>query len=225
MSFDSETKSFSYDKYIMINTQEEGISYYESFNSPRYKLQSAEFNHQPEDARIFYVDPYREEYGYGQCQFFFSNITAEENVIPLENLFFRAYVDGELYTFYPDEYPCFANITTEVPLSISDPYGQIQTLRDQCAFRFTFYGFDTIGIQIVYRNVDEVKESQIYEYNVHTQEGGTVGVQEIANVSSTPVSQEWYDMSGRRVQNPEKGLYVKRVLFDDGHVENIKVMK
>lgn len=225
MTYDSENRSFGYDKYIMINTQEEGISYYESFNAPAFKLQPAEFVCQPEDARIFFVDTYKEEYGYGQCAFFFSNITADENVMPLENLFFRVYVDGELYTFYPDEYPCLENITTEIPLTIVDPNGQIQISRDQCAFSYTFYGFDTMGVQIVYRNDDEMKESQIYEYNVHTQEGGPVGVKEIENVSSTPVSEEWYDMSGRRVQNPEKGIYVKRVLFDDGHVENVKIMK
>lgn len=225
MTFDAGTKSFSYDKIVVINTQKEGISYHEYFSAPSFSPQPDKFVCQPQPARIFYVMPYDESYGLGQCVFFYSNLTEQGNVMPLDKLYFRVYVDDELYTFYPDEYPCFVNPTTEVPLTIKDQNGQIQIQRDQCMFTYTFYGFDTIGVQVVYRDGDDVQESQIYTYDLATNEGGVSGVKDVERTSSTPLSQEWYDLSGRKVSNPDKGVYVKRVVYDDGHVENIKIMK
>lgn len=225
MSYNDVDKSFSYNNLIVINTQEEDISYYEYFNSPIFTPQPDKFVCQPKPGRIFYVMPYEEMYGFGQCVFFFSNLTEDNNVMPVENLYFRVYVDNELYTFYPDEYPCLTAATTEIPLTIQDPSGQIMVQRDQCGFNYFFYGFDTIGVQIVYRKGEDVHESQIYTYDLATGEGGTSGIKESVREASIPLSQEWYDLSGRRVDNPEKGVYVKRVVYDDGHVENIKIMK
>lgn len=225
MEYDAATRSFSYDKEVMINTVEEGISYFDYYSSPSFKAQPDDAVMQPVPARVFYVMPYNQQYGLGQCAFFFSNLTPEEYVIPVENLYFRVYVDGELYTFYPDEYPCLDKPTTEIPFTLQDPSGAIMSQRDQCAFQYYFYGFDTIGVQVIYRNGDEVLEAETYNYDVNTNEGGLVGIDEIDASSAMPVSEEWYDLSGRRVENPVRGVYVKRVVYSDGHVENIKTMK
>lgn len=225
MDYDAATGSLSYDKNILINTEEKGIYYLDNISAPVFIPQPDEFKCQPVPARVFYVMPYNDDYGLGQCAFFFSNLTPEGYVLPIEHLFFRVFVDGELYTFYPDEYPFLENPVTEIPFTINDPTGNIMVMRDQAAFNYYFYGFDTLGVQIIYRNGDEVLEAETYNYDIATNQGGLVGVDEVNATSSTPVAEEWYDLSGQRVMNPDKGLYVKRVVYDDGHVENVKILK
>lgn len=225
MQYDAAARSFSYDKEILLNTAEENVSYLDYYNAPSFKPQPDDAVCQPVPSRVFFVMPYNQQYGLGQCAFFFSNLTPEEYVIPIEDLYFRVFVDGELYTFYPDEYPCLDRPTTEIPFIINDPTGSIMVMRDQAAFNYYFYGFDTIGVQIVYRDGDEMLEAETYNYDIATNQGALAGVGETAASGAAPVAEEWYDLSGRRVTDPDKGLYVKRVVFNDGHVENVKIMK
>ena len=76
-------------------------------------------------------------------------------------------------------------------------------------FNFTFTGYRTIDIQTLYRDGENVYESKIV--NAIGGDSGVAGI-DIENALRT----EWYDLSGRRVDNPGKGLWIKRAVMQDG---------
>ena len=46
----------------------------------------------------------------------------------------------------------------------------------------------------------------------------------VANSKGTPVRKEYYDTSGRRTNNPNKGIYLQRNTYKDGSSNTIKRM-
>ena len=51
----------------------------------------------------------------------------------------------------------------------------------------------------------------------------TTGIDNNEVASSTAVKTEYYSISGMKVEAPVSGIFIKKVTFDDGHVETSKI--
>ncbi|MDE6680215.1 MAG: hypothetical protein K2J92_02555, partial [Muribaculaceae bacterium] len=132
------------------------------------------------------------------------------------------YVDKEPFTFYTDEYVGLPDDTEEIPFLFSnmetlDYYG---TCGITHFFYFSFTGYESIDIQTLYRDGEEVYYSDIVPVI-----GGS-GVESINAVEAAGVADvQWYDMTGMRVERPGNGLWLKRTVMTDGTVRTEKVVR
>ena len=90
------------------------------------------------------------------------------NAIDVENLYYRIFMDDELYTFESIDYSDFSSDVTEVPASLNTSdfsksgSEHLILLRDAPK--------EKIGIQSVYRSGDNVSYSKIGYYDIATGE-------------------------------------------------------
>lgn len=175
-----------------------------------------------------FYDEYLDEYGFYYFGFELPNISTDDLVLLPGNMYYKIYLDEEAYEFEPDNfyyiYYGLDEPTTEIPflfdngidIQVSDAYHMVGIYVE---------GFTTIGVQAVYRYDGVVRESAIITLNL---EDGEVtetpaGVETLLN--SQIVNETYYDLSGRKVMNPEKGIFIKRATLSDGNVVTKKVIK
>ena len=53
----------------------------------------------------------------------------------------------------------------------------------------------------------------------------TTGISSVVNSDADVVSTEYYDLSGRRVSDAQKGLYIKVMKYADGTTKSVKTVK
>lgn len=166
---------------------------------------------------------YDPEYGDpNEIMFNFPIVDADKNVITdTSKLFFQVFMDGELYTFYNDEYvlPEGVEEMTDVPYD----YTSEKNKDGYCDFKggkvshdFLFYpvGFDTFGIRTLYKDGDKVLYSDIVYAEGYGPNDGVEGIESGAEIVKTEI----FDLNGNRVANPENGIYIVRKTAADGKV-------
>lgn len=155
-------------------------------------------------------------------------VTANDDLLNYYEYYFRVFVDGELYTFEPDasfnQYTGLQYPMTEVPFYAYNDY-------DLQMVNYTYrqvglYDVNptTLGVQAVYYNDGIMTESDIVTLNVKTGET-TIEPSGVESIFSDEiVSEEYFDLNGRKVVKPGKGIYLKRATLSDGNVVSGKVM-
>ncbi len=82
-------------------------------------------------------------------------------------------------------------------------------------------GFDSLGVQAIYKDGDREFRSEIAYAVEPKQEENS-----IANVSDDPeVLTEYFDMSGRKVSAEGSGFFIKRTVNASGVVKTTKIFK
>ena len=142
-----------------------------------------------------------------------------------ECLYYEVYLDGELWEFEPDLYEGLEAPITQIPWtlnlwSIAYPEPWIH----ECSIFVE--GFETIEAEIVYKyNGVETRSDRvggrISNTSAWTEWSEVESVQTDKNVQDV----KYYDLSGREVANPAGGIFVKRVIFEDGTSTTSKVAK
>lgn len=154
----------------------------------------------------------------GSFYFTFPSLNKDMQVLPTDELFYRVYVDGEVFELYSDEYAGIEDGTTEIPFSFSNgnTLGCFGIGETDHYFMFNFTGFDTMDVQTLC--IHDGKEYASPKISVFSRvKADTIGAE-------TPVTVEWYDIAGRRVSDPVQGLYLRRTVYADGKAETSKVM-
>ena len=177
--------------------------------------------------RLDYVDMLVPWFGYTYIGFTMPNITVDKELLNEENLYFRIYVNGEAKVFEEgmglnliDEevlmYPGVEEPTELISCTFFNGV-DIEAAEGKVIVGFYEEGIDTIGVQSVYldNTGEETIEycSHIMNYDIETGEV-TDGVKSIT--MSDIVSIEYFDLGGRKVAKPEKGVYVMRTIISDG---------
>lgn len=144
--------------------------------------------------------------------------------LDLEKYFFNMYIDGELYTFNPDEYEGIGDEPmVNVPVTLdTDLIGYYATAH---YVSFLMHDIETIGVQAFYVVDGEESRSNRMVYNVATGEVTIHGGNDVKEIEAAPAAEEWYDLSGRKVENPGAGFYIKRTVGIDGEATVKKVMR
>lgn len=165
---------------------------------------------EPTDLKYEYWD----DYEFGALGFSLSPLSADGRLMDTSNLYYVIYVDGEEFTFYPDEYWDLEEPMTFVPYDYWDSY--INAFGEEHEVLLFAQKIDSLGVKARYVNPDgTVKESDIAVFTVS-------GADKI--MDSEGVRTEWYDLQGRRLNGAAEGLVIRRDICSDGSVVVRKVM-
>ena len=174
---------------------------------------------------VFYE--YDIDYGDGLFEFIMPNYNTEGKLIDTDYYYYNVFIDGELFTFVRDtDLGEYSDIDvpeiTDIPYSFNTSC--IYCVEDNIhGFSFFIDGFKTIGIQTVYNYENVECKSNLITYhidtNTATNDGGSTPVTGVSNTfdSAKPVTAvEFYSIDGRRLHTPDKGIFIKKTIFDDG---------
>jgi hypothetical protein len=185
---------------------------------PQFAYAGSEVKGVPETPG-FYMLGGDESYGYFKFCFTLSKFSTEGSFLDTSKLYYKIYVDGEELTFDPEDYVKLSEPMTEIPYSFTDGYDFTQVQGITIATIYTL-GWDTIGVQLFYKADDDtILESGILSYDRTT--GEVTGVNNI-NVDKQAVSENYYDLYGRKVTSDTKGLVIKVTNFADGSSKSVK---
>ncbi len=219
-NYDADKKSYASDGQFVISTGKEKASYLKIVTKPELKPLSAvatvpgtpEIKNVPEWNGSYYRIVFNVP-GYDEAG----------DILDLDSLYYNVFYDGNKVTFREED--GYINLTedmTDIPYSFidNDDYGyDFQVSGSQHALYIYKEDIKTIGIQSVYRYGGEVKKSDMATVEVVN----TTGVDNVLDSGHKEVAGVKYtDLSGRTVENPRHGLYIKTVTYRDGTVESKK---
>lgn len=225
--FDADAKTLKSDGMFLINGGKKAVSYIGDFyNKPQLK-EWANIPAAPKDPEIIDFMAYDEDYGFGAMQLYIEKTSVDGNMLDQKNLFYNIYFDGELFTFYPDEYIALKDEMTDLPYDFADSFDIYASGASHTVY-FYFTGFETVGVQSVYRYEGKEYKSNLVTYDVDENGNLTTAINHaaVSGDSAAGVTGVSYtDISGRSVNNPTSGLYLKTVKFADGSQKTVKFVK
>ena len=213
--YDPAARTMTTEGTLLINRGDWEVYAIESFTAPRMAFATEVTDFRPMNP----VQSLFSEAGdYAGSEYFdFPTVNSSHQLLDTSKLYYRVYLDNELLTFYPDEYVGLDGEASEIPFLFTNQNNMGFYGICNCThfFTFTFTGFETMGIQTLYRDGDNVYESDIVT-------AYSAGIDEMAE--SEVASIEWYDIAGCRVQRPDKGIYIKRTVYENGSVKTAKTI-
>lgn len=213
-----ETGEYTTEGTLLVNKGDGDVSTVNSYTAPTLKLQEEVTDFVPMDPIPGY---YSAPGDYMGCLYFdFPILNTKGQLLDTSNLYYRVIVDDDVFVFYSDEYAGVEDGTEAIPFDFSnmETIGRYSTCNVTHFFYFSFSGFETLDIQTFYLDGDTEYASKKVRVV-----GEDVSVDGIAS-GSMAVAEQWFDLSGRRVVNPENGIYMKRVEYSDGTVRTFKTV-
>lgn len=217
-SYDAATKKLAGEGYFMIAPTTSGNAYTDYKESLVIEHQTRTLGTPPYAPYNLVLTPFSIDEGYGRIDFNLPCVDTDMNLLESSNLSYKIYVDGEVYTAYPDEYQYLTEEMSEFPWGFNDGWDfyAVGIAHTAC---FYMTGFETIGVQTIYR---EPTDNTLVESEITTVKCDVDGLHAI----DAPVkSVEYFDLQGRAVAKPANGLYIRRITFADGSVKTAKVVK
>ena len=173
--------------------------------------------------------------GYNEFSFVLSNYSTAGTLLNDETLFYRIFIDGEELIF---EEELGIDLLGREKLMYKGVPGQQRFMNslfnnadDIFIWPPNIYfigiyvdGVSTIGVQSAYYYDNQLTYSDIVTLDVKTGEVTTESG--VESVKQSPVIKtEFFDLGGRRVLNPEKGIFVVKQTHADGTTTSTKVMR
>ena len=216
--YDAENKSMSSEGNLGFVAGADGVDFYYAVKSPVIKWQAPLTKAtKPQNPEFYYFSEYNDESGYGYVAFVLPQFDVEGNLLDTKNLSYQMFIDDEPYTFYTDEYVAFDEDMDVLPYDFTDSWDVFADGVEHTVYFYTT-GFEKIGVQLI-NTFDGVEEkSDIVYYDVL----GTA----VDSVTSAPAeSTSYFDVAGRKISAPVKGISLKSVKYADGTVKTVKVIK
>lgn len=174
----------------------------------------------------------------GWNDFFFtlSNYSTSGTLLDTEKLYYKVFVNGTPLVFYQHEATNLlgksSTIYPGVPIRVElMPYA---FNNNEDIFKFNENAFDvgiytddveTIGVQSVYVYNNVYTFSEIVTLDVATGEITTTDAVKSLDADSDVVSSEYYSLDGRRVINPDHGIYIRVDRMSNGSAISSKIVK
>lgn len=226
MTYDRENKVIACtdpNDIILLNTSLNRVYALTNFQNPKFS--SIKPITQPTPMAPDFVEflDYYENYGYAYIVFNIYNYNSIDEIFNSENMWYNLFIDGLVETLYPEDYIMLDEPMTNIPFDFKDNWdihldGAKRTV---CIFA---QGIETAGVQLFHEYEGKVYESDIMTYNVETGEVTDIPVG-VAGTFSEVGEAEWYDLQGRRVQNPAGGIYICKIRCNDGSTRVMKVAR
>lgn len=179
---------------------------FEYYENPEIRWQPADFEINLPNPQIIDCFNYDDAINYGVVAFNLPAMTKEGYALNPEYIYYRMYVDGDVFVFSPDEYfdldediEWLPYLMDNYDIHCDGEYHQIDHYLD---------GVETFGVQAMY-------DDGTVKYMTDVVTASTVGVDSV-NAGKDAVATVYYNLSGNRVDNPEKGVYVRVVTYSDG---------
>lgn len=150
------------------------------------------------------------------------------NVLNEDDLAFRIYVDGALYTFTTTDYPGLkaGKDLTDVPYKYHDYHYFYKSNTKRYIYFSKITGpKSTIGVELVHKVNGKEYVSDRLVYDIATDKDSVISGISTAESAQKAVSTEWYDLTGRRLPAATKGINLRLTRFADGSVKTVKVVK
>ncbi len=215
-TYDAVKKTMSSEDNMVINAGMVETSIYSIMTAPDMKLYSVSGVLTPADPVITYYQPYGgEQWQIGVARFTIPRFDVNGDYLDPEKMYYNIYFDEEKVEFYSDEYLMMEDGTTDVPCTYNDQYS---IWYSGANYTINFYdgGFEKFGIQVFYKDGDDVRSSKLVYY-------GDSGVED-KFVDAEAIGVTYTDLMGRIVNNPVAGLYLKIVKYSDGTAKVEKIV-
>lgn len=174
----------------------------------------------------------------GWNDFFFTitNFSTEGSYLDADKLYYKVFVNGEPLVFEQMDvidlmgYPAVAYMGVPIPVELMPYFFN----NNEDIFKFSDSAFDvgiytddveTIGVQSFYYFEEKFTYSDIVTLNVATGEVTTESGVDPVVADSPKVSVTYFTLDGRRVANPDHGLYIEVTRRADGSVSSRKIMR
>lgn len=215
-SYDAEAKTLTLENGYVISSSDKVFYPIYGYDDVMLAYQERNPETVPDTPYDLVYDP--ESWGDPIINVIIPPFDAEGNLLDTNNLFYELYIDGELYTFTGDLYwPDVEGEMTLVPYSLNGyciyASGDFHTIYMYMPIE------SSIGVRSVY--INENGDALYSEMETILVEG--TGVDAVES-EVAPVSVEYYDIAGRRISNPEKGIAIRIARFADGTMKTDKVV-
>lgn len=160
------------------------------------------------------TEAFIEEEGMGALVFTLDAVDTEGNPLDQSKLYYNVFKNGELYTFDKDLYGLEEDMV-DIPYDF-----QSDLIMSAYGYFFVFFleDMDSIGVRAVYKDGDTTTYSETATYVFRN--AGIVSPEG----TSVPVSEEYINLNGQKVNHPENGIYIKITRYADGTMKASKTV-
>lgn len=193
-------------KAIVVNAAQEKVLYVSSFLSPAI-APFHEVAAKPATPDVWEYYPYDSEWGFGLFSATIPDTDTEGNLLNTEKLSYVIYLgdQGRQLTLSPAEYTYLDHEMTELPYSFTDNFDISVTEYGHTVYLFNG-GYDRVGVQSIYRGAGEERRSDIGWSDGEVTDGIAA-----ANATATTAPAARYDLQGRRISKPTRGISIVRM--------------
>jgi hypothetical protein len=155
--------------------------------------------------------------GTGFIKFNAYSLDVDGNFIDPAKVYYNLYLDDKPLLFKPENYESLKEETTDIPYAMDDEWN-FYVYGDTHRVYFYTGDFTKMGVQVIYKGGGETRKSNIVYLVVD-------GIQNVSASDSGNVKGiSYFDLSGRKIANPVRGLYFKATVYDNGTTTNEKVL-
>ena len=161
--------------------------------------------------------------GFTVLHFTIPTVDVDGNKLNENKLYYNIYLDGDVFTFDPEEYIGLSNPMTDIPYKFEDNINFDIYMSGNGRHTVYLYttDFGLAGVQSIYTAGDEVNRSEV----VYVNNPKPSGINELASGAQV-VNTRYYDLTGRELTKaPATGLYLQQATYSDGTTATIKVVK
>lgn len=148
-------------------------------------------------------------------------VDADGNQLDQSQLYYKIYLDGEVFTFRKDLYKDLPeDDMTEIPCDFKD-YSDFLLNRtvEHTVYLHGVNEFQRVGVQGVYKGGGKVTTTEI----VYSDNPSGISTNVPAE-NGRLISVSYTDLSGRRVSQPVNGIFIKTATYSDGSKKTSKVV-
>ena len=231
--YNAAAKNMFTDVYVDLNANpsvEVEASHY-IYKEPDLQRQSDVISLTPCKIDVMNYSTWIKDFECGGIDFDFLQYNIDGDLLDTAHLYYAVIVDEDYLEIDPAEYTMVPEAMTFIPYYYVD-YDMIFGRKVAHEFYFYIQGFDYMGIRAIYIEDNGTKHfgpiTNCYGvcpeiWDTKDQPDPEVGVDEV--YVSEEIGEYFTDLSGVRVNNPEKGLYIRTVKYADGSVKSFKVVK
>lgn len=221
MKYDPETKVYSAPgECLCVSSYRNVIAYYALAEDPMLWQQDPEsLNAAPENPEFISFSPRTDDNFEGSLVWRIPNKNVNGALLPTVRMYYNMYVDGELFTFEPDEYKLFDEPTTDVPYDASN-FMDIFSYDQNFYISIRFFDPESFGMQSFY----VAEDGTTYASELITANVSPSAVKGIENVAKV-VSEQYFDLSGRSIATPAEGICIVKRTYSDGTVHTEKTIR
>jgi len=166
------------------------------------------------------------EEGYGEFRFDIPLTSANGQYFAANKVYYNVYLNEDMLTMTNDVYEMLPTESmVDIPYNYDDDYDVLIATKYH---EFYYYKeVQKIGLRAFYLSNGTMNISNIVWYDLETGETTiSSGINDVVAETAGNVARvEYYDLTGKRITEPSKGLYLKRVVMDNGTTHTSKLIK
>ena len=218
-TFNADDQTFRSDKILSTNYGHYTITTDKEYPNAYFSFWDQQISAPKDPVFTELYDYNPDDYGTGNFTFRLSNYSEDGYYLNEANCYYNVFLDGEKYTYKADEYQNLPYDITDIPYTFTDKWN-IFIFGTQRNLYFNGADWKTVGVQCFYRDEDgnEYRSHRVTA-KLKKDETGIEIVTDDADGSAT-----YFDLSGRTVNKPTHGVYLKTVTGKDGSRHTTKMV-